>query len=79
MPLRTQLIGQVEAMPIEELFFTSIAIDEAIPPQLIEPTLDTAGYAWVRHGDAVQAKDLEAGETQWRVTNLPAGFMPTIA
>jgi sigma-E factor negative regulatory protein RseB len=79
MPLRTQLIGQDGAMPIEELFFTSIAIDEVIPPQLIETALDTAGYVWVRHRDAVQAKDLGAGDAQWRVTNLPAGFMPTIA
>jgi len=78
MPLKTQLIGDDENMPVEELFFTTIALTDLVAAEMVSPSLNTEGYAWVRHEAHPQQESAPADQVEWMATNLPGGFMLTM-
>lgn len=77
MPLKTQLIGHADKMPVEELFFTSVLLPDLVAEELVRPSLNTEGYTWVRHGGHIQPSSSQVKQTSWVATKLPAGFMLT--
>ena len=79
MPLKTQLIGHDDEMPVEELFFTSVSLPDMVSEELVRPSLNTEGYTWVRHGTDPRQSSSPANQIVWIATNLPAGFMLTAA
>jgi sigma-E factor negative regulatory protein RseB len=79
MPLKIQLIGDDVSMPIEELFFTAIDMPGLLPAELIESSIDTNDFSWVRHGKKSHHKYSPAPDIEWEAIKLPAGFMQTAA
>ena len=79
MPLKTQLIGQDDDMPVEELFFTTISLPDEVSAEHVLSDLDTEGYSWVRHGAHPHLHSEPAEKLAWVATNLPGGFMLTAA
>jgi sigma-E factor negative regulatory protein RseB len=77
MPLKTQLIGHDDKMPVEELFFTSILLPDLVSEELVRPSLNTDGYTWVRHGGLPKQSSSPVSPVSWVATKLPAGFMLT--
>jgi sigma-E factor negative regulatory protein RseB len=79
MPLKIQLIGDDESMPLEELFFTAIELPDSLPADVIESSLDTTGFSWVQHGKQSDNPSSPVNNIQWEVVQLPPGFMQTAA
>jgi sigma-E factor negative regulatory protein RseB len=79
MPLKIQLLDQDANMPVEELFFASIFLPEALSKELMRPAVETADFAWIRHGKSDSHITTKSGKIMWRVAKLPAGFMQTAA
>lgn len=77
MPLKIQVLDIDESMPVEELFFTSINMPEELPQDSVTPSLDTAQYTWVRHGLDAGDQSAQTEPANWRVADLPSGFMQT--
>jgi sigma-E factor negative regulatory protein RseB len=77
MPLKTQLIGDDETMPVEELFFTTISMPATVAPELVMSAVDTDGYSWVRHGGGDEPQQVSELQIDWSAAELPAGFMQT--
>jgi sigma-E factor negative regulatory protein RseB len=77
MPLKTQLIAHDDKMPVEELFFTSILLPDLVSEELVQPSLNTDGYTWVRYGARPKPSSSPASAVSWVATKLPAGFMLT--
>ena len=78
MPLKSQLMGEDESMPLEEIRFTEIRLPAEVPASAVQTQLDTSGYTWKRQNDAetlAQARE-EADDSgqQWRAAELPDGF-----
>ena len=79
MPLKTQLIGDDDDMPVEELFFTTILLPELVATEKVRAALDTEGYTLIRNGAHPHQHAEPAGQIAWAATNLPGGFMRTAA
>jgi len=79
MPLKTQLLGEDDSMPVEELFFTSLQLTDVLPKDMMQPGFDTSNFTWVRHGKPDGQIAAQDAEINWRATQLPAGFMKTDA
>lgn len=74
MLLKSDLTG-VDGMPIEQVMFTRLTIENTISAVALTPSLTGEGYAWYRltgGGDPAEAE--EAGKPRWVVTRLPNGF-----
>jgi sigma-E factor negative regulatory protein RseB len=74
MPLKSQLIGADQAMPLEEIRFTQIRLPRLVASAAVQTQLDTSGYAWNRHTEETQAKTAAENRTVWRAQDLPVGF-----
>jgi len=78
-PLKTQLIApEDDAMPVEELFFTTIDLPESLPDEMVESSIETAEFTWVRHGES-GPREKPAAMPAWEAGDLPTGFMQTTA
>jgi sigma-E factor negative regulatory protein RseB len=74
MPLKSQLIDDQGAI-VEQILFTSIDLQGQIPPQAIEPTIDTAGFTTLRPPESSQL----AADIPWRAAKVPGGFKLSVA
>jgi sigma-E factor negative regulatory protein RseB len=75
MLLKSDLTG-VDGKPIEQVMFTHLVIGSDIPAADLKPSLTGDGYTWhSQMNDSRKPGDQEnAGEPDWRVQKLPAGF-----
>jgi sigma-E factor negative regulatory protein RseB len=69
MPLKSQLLDDQGAI-VEQILFTSIDLQSQIPPQAIEPTIDTTGFTTLRPPESSQL----AAEIPWHAAKVPGGF-----
>jgi sigma-E factor negative regulatory protein RseB len=74
MPLKSQLIDDQGAI-VEQILFTSIDLHSQIPPQAIEPTIDTTGFTTLRPPESSQL----AADIPWRAGKVPGGFKLSVA
>lgn len=74
MPLKSDLIDE-QGAAVEQMMFTSIQFLPKIPEDLLQTTLNSAGFIW--HRDADEAGETPLEKTDWQVTRLPDGFMLT--
>lgn len=79
MPLKIELREVATDIPIEELFFTSISLPDVLSEELVQPSIDTDAFRWVRHGAAGNHLSAPLADIRWRAATLPAGFMETAA
>jgi sigma-E factor negative regulatory protein RseB len=79
MPLKIELREIATDVPVEELFFTSISLLDSLRKELVEPTVDTDDFSWVRRGDTDDHLSAPLADIRWRAVSLPAGFMETAA
>ena len=71
MPLRSVVLDGF-GRPIEQIHFTQIDMPRRIAPEDVEPSIDAAGFQWVRttRRPAVPPATVAA----WRPMRLPPGF-----
>jgi sigma-E factor negative regulatory protein RseB len=78
MPLKSQLIGDDESMPIEEIRFSMLATPEIVSADKVRTEQPTDDYQWTRHGNRPE-KTQSLASINWQSRGLPAGFMQTAA
>lgn len=66
-------LNDANGRPIEQVMFTRMAIESAIPAVALAPTLSGDSYAWYRQSGDDPAV-AETGTPHWVVTRIPAGF-----
>lgn len=74
MPLQSQLVDG-QGSVVEQIMFTEIEVPAEIPPDALEPTIETAGFT------ALRAAELPAlaAEISWRANDVPGGFRLSFA
>ena len=71
MPMRS-VVSDGTGRPIEQIQFTRLEMKDRIAPKDIEPTVDAAGFQWVRTGRKLVMPQLPA--VMWRPLRVPPGF-----
>jgi sigma-E factor negative regulatory protein RseB len=71
MPLRTVVVDGL-GHPIELIHFTQIEMPAHIDAKEVEPTIDAAGFQWVR--TSRRMADAQVVASSWRPMRLPPGF-----
>lgn len=74
MPLKTQLIGDSDTMPIEEIRFTEISMPDTVAVSSVQTGLDTAGYSWMLQNNKPGPAIADKRVGSWFAENPPAGF-----
>jgi sigma-E factor negative regulatory protein RseB len=74
MLLQSQLIDE-QGQIVEQILFTDIEIPAEIPPDELEPTIDTTGFTTLRAPEAAPL----AAEIPWRAAAVPGGFKLSVA
>ena len=77
MPLKSQLLDSTSAMPIEEVFFTSIEMPELLNEDAVLPSLDTDSFTWIRQNEATAEHAPGMPALGWHSVDLPPGFALT--
>jgi sigma-E factor negative regulatory protein RseB len=70
MPLRTVVVDPT-GRAVEMITFTELEMPKRIPARATEPSIDAAGYRWVRNSRSAQSRPTA---TAWLPTRLPPGF-----
>jgi sigma-E factor negative regulatory protein RseB len=70
MPLKSQLLDE-KGRIVEQILFTRIEYVDSIPAAKIAPTIDTAGFTWIR--SPLETPAIE-GAVAWRASDVPEGF-----
>jgi sigma-E factor negative regulatory protein RseB len=78
MPLKSQLIGDDDSMPIEEIRFSMLALPVLVSEEKVRTSRNTDNYNWTRHGNRPKETRPQAS-IDWHSRELPAGFMQTAA
>lgn len=71
MPLRTVVVDG-QGRPVERVHFTQIDMPRRIDPKETEPSLDAAGFQWVRSVRSVGERP--SAVAHWRPMRMPPGF-----
>ncbi|MGI9308469.1 MAG: MucB/RseB C-terminal domain-containing protein [Gammaproteobacteria bacterium] len=74
MPLKSQLRSEEDDATVEEILFADINFVETVAEVNLITGLDTTAFSWVHAGESSSALAEPDEETQWRATELPAGF-----
>ncbi|HEB58356.1 MAG TPA: hypothetical protein ENJ01_03965 [Gammaproteobacteria bacterium] len=70
--LKTKLLGAGD-VAVEQFMYTSIQYMPKLPDDLLKPTIDGAGFNWVRSDE--NGAELHMGpQKEWGFTELPPGF-----
>lgn len=77
MPLKSQMLGNDESMPIEEIRFVSISMPVIVDAELVQPGIDTSRYRVERHRKAAHEETENGRPVGWFAQDLPPGFMLT--
>lgn len=77
MPLKSQLIGQDDSMPIEEIRFTEISMPELVSLGAVQTGLDTSRYNWTRPTPP-PAENTAVPMSNWHASDIPSGFELTL-
>jgi sigma-E factor negative regulatory protein RseB len=73
MPLKSELTDENGEL-VEQILFTQIEMLESIPASALEPTIDTAGFEWLRPPESVELTAEVPDQIPWRASILPGGF-----
>lgn len=74
LPLQSQLVDGRGGV-VEQIMFTEIEVPADIPPDALEPTIETTGFAALRSAELPAL----AAEISWRANQVPGGFRLSIA
>ena len=75
--LKSELIDS-DGGAVEQMMFTDVEILDTVPDADLRPALQGEGYTWRgQEAKAAVAGTAQAVESDWSVTDLPAGFMRT--
>ena len=75
MPLKAQLRDENDEI-VEQILFVQFEIFDSIPAAALEPTIDTAGFSWLR---SEKAGSLPSSTVLWRAGTAPGGFKLAVA
>jgi sigma-E factor negative regulatory protein RseB len=78
MPLKSQLIGEDEHMPVEEIRFTEIRLPTMVAKEAVVSDLDTSEFDWTTQSDTSAGTGSSDPPETWRAGELPRGFMLTM-
>jgi sigma-E factor negative regulatory protein RseB len=78
MPLKSQLTDENGEI-VEQILFTDIELLESLPASALEPTIDTAGFEWLRPPQSAELTSEVAPSVPWRAASLPGGFELSVA
>jgi len=78
MPLKSQLIGSANSMPLEEIRFTRIRLPRVVSEAAVQTQLDTSAYTWKRQKESQPGADEHQRVGGWRSRDLPDGFELTM-
>jgi len=70
-------LSAVDGTPIEQVMFTGLRVGDRIPTAALEPSLTGEGYNWYRQEGGGENPADTAGQPDWTVKELPAGFRMT--
>jgi sigma-E factor negative regulatory protein RseB len=70
-------LSAVDGMAIEQVMFTGLRVGDRIPAAALEPSLTGEGYNWYRQEGGGENPAVTAGQPDWTVKQLPAGFRMT--
>jgi sigma-E factor negative regulatory protein RseB len=70
-------LSAVDGMAIEQVMFTGLRVGDRIPASALEPSLTGEGYNWYRQEGGGENPAVTAGQPDWTVKQLPAGFRMT--
>jgi len=70
--LKSQLINKT-GFPLEEIMFTKIETYDAIPDELLEPSISGKNLIW--HHNVNALSDSKEKERNWKVSWMPEGFI----
>jgi sigma-E factor negative regulatory protein RseB len=73
MPLRS-VVGDGAGRQVEQILFTRLEMKDKIPAQDIEPTVDAAGFQWVRSDRKMAVMPQLPTQSGWRPLRVPPGF-----
>lgn len=71
MPLKSQLFDR-QGRIVEQVAFAELALRERITDRDLQPSINTAGYEWVRH--EIRRRTTGQDTIGWQMRNLPPGF-----
>ena len=71
MPLRSE-VSTVDGQPLEQMQFTQLEMYKSLKPEAVEPTVDAAGFRWMRSNRRVA--EVRAAPGGWRPLKVPPGF-----
>jgi len=63
---------QVDGKPLEQMQFTQLEMYKSLKPEAVEPTVDAAGFRWMRSNRRVA--EVRAAPGGWRPLKVPPGF-----
>ena len=70
-------LSAVDGTAIEQVMFTGLRVGDRIPASALEPSLTGEGYNWYRQEGGGENPAVTAGQPDWTVKQLPAGFRMT--
>jgi sigma-E factor negative regulatory protein RseB len=79
MPLKSQLIGEDETMPLEEIRFVSVSLPDEVAEAAVQPSIDTSDFSVARHSKAPLPSGSETADISWQASELPPGFMLSVS
>jgi sigma-E factor negative regulatory protein RseB len=78
MPLKSQLTDENGAI-VEQILFTDIEFLDSMPASVLEPTIDTTGFEWLRPPESTELSSEVSHEVPWRAASIPGGFKLSVA
>jgi sigma-E factor negative regulatory protein RseB len=77
MPLKTQLCDD-RGRVLEQIVFSSLSLPAQIPDSAFVPSINTAGFRWLRNEDGeADARLARSAPVLWEAMKLPPGFRLT--
>jgi sigma-E factor negative regulatory protein RseB len=73
MPLQSVVVNGA-GRPVEQIRFTRLELKDKIPARDIEPTVDAAGFRWIRTDRKLAAMPQLPAKGGWRPLRVPPGF-----
>ena len=73
MPLQSVVVNGA-GHPVEQIRFTRLELKDSIPARDIEPTVDAAGFRWIRTDRKLAAMPQLPAKGGWRPLRVPPGF-----
>lgn len=70
MPLRSEVVDG-RGRPVESIHFTKLEVGDSVEARQLQPSIDAAGYQWIRTGRRAEPRTAGAS---WLPRRMPPGF-----